>query len=54
MTIRNVTFVIAVLAAGGALAQDAANLPPFDPDLYPPEVRFTTPMKNVRGKAAAR
>lgn len=39
MTIRNLAFVIAVLAAGSALAQDAANLPPFDPGLYPPEVR---------------
>src|SRR5258708_21280118 len=39
MTIRNLAFVIAALAAGGALAQGAANLPPFDPGLYPPEVR---------------
>src|SRR5258708_12621845 len=39
MTIRNLAFVIAALAAGGALSQGAANLPPFDPGLYPPEVR---------------
>jgi hypothetical protein len=39
MTIRNLTFVVAALAAGGALAQDAANLPPFDSRIYPPEVR---------------
>src|SRR5258708_12630183 len=38
MTMRNRAFVIAVLAAGSALAQDAANLPPFEPGLYPPEV----------------
>jgi hypothetical protein len=39
MTIRKLMLVITVLAAGCALAQQPAKLPPFDPGNYPPEVQ---------------
>ncbi|SHM01014.1 hypothetical protein SAMN05444159_7439 [Bradyrhizobium lablabi] len=39
MTIRKLTLVITVLAAGCALAQQPAKLPPFDHGNYPPEVQ---------------
>lgn len=39
MTIGKLTLVITLLAAGCALAQQPAKLPPFDSGNYPPEVQ---------------
>src|SRR5262245_42727895 len=36
---RWILVALAIVAAGGAMAQDKAEAPPFDESAYPPEVR---------------